>query len=528
MKNKYLKITVVLLLFCGISSAQMPISKEQYYKLNQTVYAIKELYVDTVNDTKLVEYAISGILENLDPHSVYIPAQEVQRANEPLQGSFDGIGIQFQMQKDTLLVVNPLRNCPAEKVGVLMGDRIISVDGVNIAGVKMQTSDIMKKLRGRRGTKVNVQVVRRGVKEPIDFVITRDKIPLYSVEVAYEIAPKVGYINISSFSVTTTKEFEKAFDGLKKKGITSLIIDLQSNGGGLMDAAINIVDEFLPKNKEILYTKGTHYPRQSFYSKSNSSFDGNVVVLIDEYSASASEIVSGALQDWDRAIVVGRRSFGKGLVQRPLSLADGSELLLTIARYYTPSGRNIQKPYSDGVEKYQNELVGRKKHGELQNADSINFPDSLKFKTLVLGRTVYGGGGIMPDVFVPLDTTHFSEFHRNLVAKGILNQEILNFTEAEEKNIKTRHSTFEQFDKAYRVPESLFDKLVASAKEAKIEVKDEQVQRSKPLIMLQVKALLARNIYEQSDFYRVMNSENEIVQKGIEVIKNFDKYLKQK
>ena len=309
MKNKYLKITVVLLLFCGISSAQMPISKEQYYKLNQTVYAIKELYVDTVNDTKLVEYAISGILENLDPHSVYIPAQEVQRANEPLQGSFDGIG------------------------------------------VKMQTSDIMKKLRGRRGTKVNVQVVRRGVKEPIDFVITRDKIPLYSVEVAYEIAPKVGYINISSFSVTTTKEFEKAFDGLKKKGITSLIIDLQSNGGGLMDAAINIVDEFLPKNKEILYTKGTHYPRQSFYSKSNSSFDGNVVVLIDEYSASASEIVSGALQDWDRAIVVGRRSFGKGLVQRPLSLADGSELRLTIARYYTPSGRNIQKPYSDGVEK---------------------------------------------------------------------------------------------------------------------------------------------------------------------------------
>ena len=225
---------------------------------------------------------------------------------------------------------------------------------------------------------------------------------------------------------------------------------------------------------------------------------------------------------------MGRRSFGKGLVQRPLSLADGSELRLTIARYYTPSGRNIQKPYSDGVEKYQNKLVGRKKHGELQNADSINFPDSLKFKTLILDRTVYGGGGIMPDVFVPLDTIHFSEFHRNLVAKGILNQEVLNFTEAEEKNIKTRHSTFEQFDKAYRVPESLFDKLVASAKEAKIEVKDEQVQRSKPLIMLQIKALLARNIYEQSDFYRVMNSENEIVQKNIEVIKNFDKYLKQK
>ena len=524
MKNKYLKITVVLLLFCGVSSAQMPISKEQYYKLNQTVYAIKELYVDTVNDTKLVEYAISGILENLDPHSVYIPAQEVQRANEPLQGSFDGIGIQFQMQKDTLLVVNPLRNCPAEKVGVLMGDRIISVDGVNIAGVKMQTSDIMKKLRGRRGTKVNVQVVRRGVKEPIDFVITRDKIPLYSVEVAYEIAPKVGYINISSFSVTTTKEFEKAFDGLKKKGITSLIIDLQSNGGGLMDAAI--VDEFLPKNKEILYTKGTHYPRQSFYSKSNSSFDGNVVVLIDEYSASASEIVSGALQDWDRAIVVGRRSFGKGLVQRPLSLADGSELRLTIARYYTPSGRNIQKPYSDGVEKYQNELGRGKKHGELQNADSINFPDSLKFKTLVLGRTVYGGGGIMPDVFVPLDTTKFTVFHREILAKGILNQSVMNITEKKGKEIKKLFPKFEQYESGFVVSDDIFDSIVADAKKANIKIDNQQIETSKPIITLQIKALLARTFYEQGDYYKIMNKENNIVMKGVEVIKNFDKYLK--
>lgn len=494
-------------------------------KINQLLYAIDKMYVDTINQDKLVDDALVAILEKLDPHSVYIPAKEVQRANEPIKGSFDGIGVQFQMQKDTLLIVNVLRNCPAEKVGVLMGDKIITVDGQSIAGVKMQTSDIMAKLRGKRGSKVKVQVVRKGVKSPIDFVITRDKIPLYSLEAAYMIAKDVGYINISSFSVTTLDEFQKALKELEKKGAKSLILDLKMNGGGVMDAAIGIVDEFLPKHKEILYTQGSHQPRFSFFSKDDKLFRGNLVVLIDEYSASASEIVAGALQDWDRAVVVGRRSFGKGLVQRPLSLVDGSEIRLTVARYYTPSGRNIQKPYAGGVEQYHKELLARLNHGELQNSDSIDFPDSLKFTTKVLGKTVYGGGGIMPDVFVPLDTTLYTQFHRDVVAKGVLNQAVLDFTDKEAKSIKKRYPTFEDFESKYQLPESVYEKLKEEALKAKIEIKDEEVVKSKELIMNQFMALVARNLYEQGDYYRIINRHDAIIEKALEVIQNYDRYI---
>ncbi len=524
MKNRA-KALIILIFICVSIMGQTPISSKQFQKLNQTIYAIKKLYVDTVSDSKLVEHAITGMLEKLDPHSVYIPASEVQRANEAIKGSFDGIGIQFLMQKDTLVVTNPLRNCPAEKVGVLMGDKIIKVDGENIAGVGIKTSDIMSKLRGKRGTKVNISVLRRGVKDPIDFVITRDKIPLYSVEAAYEIAPKVGYINISNFSTTTFDEFNKALAKLQKQGITSLIIDLQTNGGGVMDAAINIVELFLTRNREILYTEGSNFKRQSYFSGGSMSFSGNVVVLINEYSASASEILAGALQDWDRAVIVGRRSFGKGIVQRPLNLVDGSEIRLTIARYYTPSGRNIQKPYGSGIEQYQKELWNRKAHGELQNTDSISFPDSLKFKTLLLKRTVYGGGGIMPDVFVPLDTTSFTGFHRDILAKGILNQYITELSEKDGKSIKKRYPVFELFDKGFAVTDDMFAHIVSEAEKNKITIDEKQIAQSKPSVMLQIKALLARTLYEEEDFYKIMNRDNEIVLKGIEVINNFNNYL---
>ncbi|MDR1543266.1 MAG: S41 family peptidase [Prevotellaceae bacterium] len=516
-----MKKLVLFLIFCIIPQfffAQLTLSPEQLKKLNQVLYSIKNLYVDTINEAQVVDNAIVGMLEKLDPHSVYITAKEAKQANEQIQGSFEGVGIQFQMFRDTLLVMQTISGCPSEKVGIVMGDKIIQVDTVNI--VKTETSKIMKLLRGPRGTKVSVKVVRNGVKEPIDFIITRDKIPIYSLETAYEIADGVGYIKLNSFSATTLNEFHKAFAELKAKKIKQLILDLQSNGGGLLNAATELADEFLPDKKLIVYTQGEHQRRMEFDCEKKGVWEkGDLVVLVDEYSASASEIVSGALQDWDRAVIVGRRTFGKGLVQRGLNLEDGSLLRLTVARYYTPSGRNIQKTYGDGKDKYQKELLKRMWSGELQNSDSISFSDSLKYKTLTQGRTVYGGGGIMPDVFVPLDTTKFTNFHRNVVAKGVFNQTIMEFLENRKDSIKNKYADFEAFNKNYSIPEIIFEKLKINAENAKIEIKPEQYKKSLPLITLQTKALIARNLYESGDYYKVMNEQDATVQKGLEILK---------
>jgi len=522
------KLLFFIILLPNLLFAQkITVSDEQQIKLLQVINAVKNLYVDTVNQQQLVDNTIVAMLEKLDPHSTFITAKDVQMANEPLQGSFDGIGIQFQIMRDTLLVVQTISNCPAEKVGIVAGDKIIQVDTINIAGVKMEQSKIMKLLRGKRGTKVNVKVVRAGSPKLLDFVITRDKIPIYSVDAAYEIAPKVGYIKINNFSATTMSEYHKAFDELKSKGIKQLIIDLQSNGGGRMDAAQELSDEFLSANKLIVYMKGENQPRQEAKSTSAGGFEkGDLVVLVDEYSASASEIVAGALQDWDRAVIVGRRTFGKGLVQRPLPLIDGSEIRLTIARYYTPSGRNIQKPYGSSKEKYYEELLNRVKHGELQHPDSISFPDSLKYKTLVLKRTIYGGGGIMPDVFVPLDTTKYTDYYGKIIRKGIFNQTMMEYLEKEKNNIKNYFLTFDNYNKNFSVPKSLLEKMVENATKEKIEFNEEQFEKSKDLITLIIKAYIARNIWENGDYYKVINTQNEIIQKALEVLGNYKKYLK--
>jgi len=522
------KLIFFLLLLPNLLFAQkITVSDEQQIKLLQVINAVKTLYVDTVNQQQLIDNTIVAMLEKLDPHSTFITAKDVQMANEPLQGSFEGIGISFQMMRDTLLVVQTISNCPAEKVGIIAGDKIIKVDTTIIAGVKMEQSKIMKLLRGKRGTKVKVKIVRPGSPKPLEFVITRDKIPIYSLDAAYEIAPKVGYIKINNFSATTMSEYRKAFIELKEKGIEQMILDLQGNGGGRLDVAQDLCDEYLSANKLIVYTQGENQMRIDFKSTSKGGFEnGDLVILVDDTSASASEIVAGALQDWDRAVIVGRRTFGKGLVQRPLPLIDGSEVRLTVARYYTPSGRNIQKPYSGGKEKYYKDLFERFEHGEMQHPDSISFPDTLKYKTLVLQRTIYGGGGIMPDVFVPLDTTKYTDYHRKIIRKGVFNQTIMEYLEKQQKNIKKQFVNFDNYNVNYSVPESLLKQLAENAKKEQIEFNDEQYEKSKELILLQIKAYIARNIWENGDYYKVINTENEIIQKGLEVLRNFKSYLK--
>ncbi len=526
MKKVFIALSISILTCNSVYSfGEIPLS--QLKKLNQTLFSVYEMYVDSVQAEKLVESAIIGMLEDLDPHSSYTTAKEVARLNEQIDGSFDGIGIQFQMLNDTLFVIQTFSGCPADRVGVLPGDRIIGVSDKNIAGVKMTTSDIMSLIRGKSGTFVKIAVKRSGVEKPIEFLIKRGKIPVHSLDVAYMIAPNVGYVKLNSFSATTTKEFHEAMSKLQAQGMTELLLDLQGNGGGLMRSAIDLADDFLTSGQTIVYTQGRSYPQSTARATNSGQFESlNVVILVDEYSASASEILAGALQDWDRAVIVGRRTFGKGLVQTPMSLIDGSLIRLTVARYYTPSGRNIQKPYDKGIENYHRDLEKRFKHGELQSADSINFPDSLQYKTLRLGRTVYGGGGIMPDIFVPLDTTRTTDYHRNIVAKGVMNKTVLEYIEQNRKKLMENYKNFEIFNKKFEVDSALLNTLKENGEKEKVAFNEKEFEQSKRLISLQMKALIARDLYESGDYYKVMNAENDIIQRGLEVLKNSEQYLK--
>jgi carboxyl-terminal processing protease len=383
----------------------------------------------------------------------------------------------------------------------------------------------MKRLRGPRGSIVNVKILRRGVSSLIDFSITRDKIPLYSVDASYMIDFETGYVKINSFGATTFKEFKEAFDTLKIRGMKNLVIDLQGNGGGYLNAAIDLANEFLQNGNEIVYTKGLHQPRTDSYATGRGDFEhGKLVVLIDEYSASASEIFTGAMQDWDRALIVGRRSFGKGLVQRPVMLPDGSMLRLTTAHYFTPSGRCIQKSYQDGFEKYDEDIMTRYRRGEFQHADSIHFADSLQYKTLRLGRTVYGGGGIMPDVFVPLDTITFTDYLRKIIAKGIVNKVIMQYIDENRAQLHKQYSDFNDFASKYIIPEVVLNDIITSATAEKITFNDKQYQLSKPLLGIQLKALIANDLWDRTAYYRIMNTDNEIVQKAIHILQQQGEY----
>lgn len=496
-------------------------SNSPIHKLQMVEMAVSNLYVDSVDENKLVEDAIRGMLEKLDPHSSYSTAKETKEMTESLNGSFDGIGVQFNLVEDTLLVIQPVLKGPSEKVGIMAGDRIITVDDTLIAGVKMSKEEIMRRLRGPKGTRVKLGVVRRGISERLFFEVVRDKIPVKTVDGYYMIRPRVGYIRIGSFGLTTYDEFMEAVKALKQQGMQDIILDLQENGGGYLQAAVRVANEFLHKGDLIVYTQGRSVPKQEFRAQGNGRLlEGKVIVLVNEFSASAAEIVTGAIQDQDRGQVVGRRSFGKGLVQRPIEFKDGSMMRLTVAHYFTPSGRCIQKPYVKGEMKdYALELDQRYKHGEFYSADSIHFADSLRYYTLRRHRAVYGGGGIMPDFFVPLDTAQFTSFHRQLVAKGIVINANLKYVDKHRESLRAQNPTFAEFKSRFKVPQEILDEVLREGEKQGIKPKDKaELEQTLPYLSLQLKALIARDLWDMSEYFSIMNEENRVVQKSVQLI----------
>ena len=525
MKRIFLLITLFACTVVGFSQKNVA-DMEQMRKLVMAHSAIANLYVDEVDEAKIVEASIKAMLKELDPHSTYLTAQEVEKMNEPLQGNFEGIGVQFNMADDTLFIVQTVSKGPSEKVGILPGDRIVTVNDTAIAGVKMSRDEIMKRLRGPKGSVVSLGIVRRGYEEQLIFRVTRDKIPVHTLDAAYMIAPKVGYIKIGSFGATTHDEFIQALTQLKSEKMQHLILDLQGNGGGYLKAAVDMANDFLQEGQQIVYTEGAKSPRSEFKAEGKGQFqEGRLVVLIDEYSASAAEIVTGAVQDWDRGVVVGRRSFGKGLVQRPVPMADGSMIRLTIARYHTPSGRCIQKPYGEDIDS-RKDLAERFNKGELMHADSIHFPDSLKFQTRVMGRTVYGGGGIMPDYFVPLDTTSYTKYHRELTAKGVIVNTNLTIIDRYRKEFQAGYPDVKTFIKKFEVDDMVLSVLLAEAEKAGVKYDEELYQASLPFIKVQLKALIARDLWDMSQFYEIYNPTDDVVMKGLEIIQSKEFGLK--
>ena len=488
------------------------------FKLQYAAANISHFYVDSVDDQKMVEDGIRGMLEKLDPHSTYSTPKEVKQMNEPLQGNFEGIGVQFNMVEDTLLVIQTISGGPSEKRGILAGDRIVSVNDTAIAGVKMPRDEIMRRLRGPKGTHVLVGVVRRDISDTLRFDIVRDKIPVKSIDATYMLRKGVGYIRIGSFGATTPDEFVESLKKLKKQGMKSLVLDLQENGGGYLQAAVEVASELLQEDALIVYTEGRNVPRNEYKAKGRGLFEkGKLIVLVDSYTASAAEIVSGAIQDHDRGIVVGRRTFGKGLVQRPIDLPDGSMIRLTIAHYYTPSGRCIQKPYEKGKQKdYAEDMLHRLKSGELMSADSVHFADSLKFYTLKDHRVVYGGGGIMPDEFVPLDTTKYSRFYRQLSAKSLIINASLHYIDNHRKELMQQYPVFADFNKTFEIPQSMIDDILAEAEKQKLTPKDDaELEQTLPVLRLQLKALVARDLWGLDEYFSIINETNDVVLRAL-------------
>ena len=530
MKKILLYIGAALLTFMAVQARNdfnSPLSPNN--KLRMAEAAVVQLYVDSVDEEKLVEDAIKGMLEKLDPHSQYSNAEETKELNEPLEGNFSGIGISFNMPNDTLYVIQTISGGPSERVGMQAGDRIITVNDTLISGVKMKNRDIMKRLRGPKGTEVDLKVLRKnaGASDTINFKVTRADIPIYSVDAAYMVEPGIGYVRVNKFAAETPKEFREAVSKLKKQGMKDLILDLTDNGGGYLNAAVDMLGEMLPVGTMTVYTEGLNSPRHNNYAFPKGATplleDGRVAVMVNQYSASASEITAGAIQDWDRGLIVGRRTFGKGLVQRPVPFPDGSMMRLTIAHYYTPSGRDIQRPYTKGDnEAYAKDILDRFHSGELMHEDSIRRIDSLKVKTLRLNRDVYSGGGISPDRFVALDTTMYTKYYRGVMAKGVFNRWAINYVDSHRKEMKKQWKTDDEFVNSFEITPEMLTQVYDMAASEGVEYNEEQAEISAPLFKMILKALIGRDTYENETYFKVYNRFDPIFRNALEAIKSDD------
>ncbi len=518
MNPTFLGVTILILLS---GNAISQVRQEQMEKLQRAVQFIEFAYIEELDDEDLVEHAIRGILKELDPHSAYLSAEELRRANEPLEGSFEGIGIQFNIINDTIIVVSPIPGGPSEKVGLMPGDKIIEIDGESSYGSKINNQYVQDKLRGERGSQVDVAIFRMGADGLLDFTITRDRIPIHSLDAAFMATPEIGYIKLNRFSRTTMREYREATRKLQDQGMKHLILDLNYNSGGYLDVAIDLTDQFLERDQLIVYTEGHAAPRQEF----NSSFRGNfktgkLVVLVNEGSASASEILSGAIQDWDRGLLVGRRTFGKGLVQRPFELPDGSAIRLTTAQYHTPTGRSIQKPYDEGSDKYYEDLANRLSSGELVSPENITFPDSLQFYSKYNQRAVFGGGGIMPDFFIPLDTTRISDFYSRLLRRGIMNNFAIEYTNRHRQQLSTDYPDVETYIEEFDICDDLLNELFTYAESSDL-VRDEDGSEEELVYLRnQLKGIIARNLFDFAAFTQVVMQSDEAFQKAIYIIEN--------